>query len=123
MGGTVALFTATRHRLGAAVSFYGGGVRTPYWDGVPPLVDLAPLLRTPWLGLYGEEDKLISVDDVAELREAAGRAGVPTEIVSYPGAGHAFHSDDRAAVYRAEAAADAWARTLALLDEWLRPVV
>ncbi len=116
MGGTVALFTATRHGLGAAVSFYGGGVSTPYWDGVPPLVELAPSLRTPWLGLYGEDDELISTAEIGTLRVAAGTAAVPTELVSYPGAGHAFHSDDRAAVHRPRAAEDAWARTL----HWLR---
>lgn len=122
MGGTAALFTATRHRLGAAVTFYGAGVSTPYWDGVAPLVELAPTLRTPWLGLYGEQDSLISVDEIVSLREAASAAPVPTEMVSYPDAGHGFHSDDREAVYRPAAAADAWSRALAFLDERLRPV-
>jgi carboxymethylenebutenolidase len=116
MGGTVALFTATRWPLAAAVSFYGGGVSRPYWDGVPPLVELAPHLRTPWLGLYGEEDALITRAEIEALRTAAGRADVPSELESYPGAGHAFHSDDRAAVYRPVAARDAWSRTLAFLD-------
>ncbi len=116
MGGSVALFTATRHAVGAAVSFYGGGVSTPYWDGVPPLVELAPALRAPWLGLYGEEDVLIGVDEINALRATAGTAAVPTELISYPGAGHAFHSDDRAEVHRPAAAEDAWNRTLA----WLR---
>lgn len=115
MGGTVALFTATRHVLGAAVSFYGGGVSSSAWDAVPPLLDLAPTLTTPWLGLYGEQDQLISVDEIKALRAATATAPVPTELVSYPGAGHAFHSDDRAAVYRPEAAADAWQRALAWL--------
>jgi carboxymethylenebutenolidase len=121
MGGTVALFTATRHALGAAVSFYGGGVSKPYWDGVPPLLELAPQLRTPWLGLYGEADALITMDEIEALRAAAARAPVPTELVTYPDAGHAFHSDDREAVYRPAAAADAWARTLAFLDRTVTP--
>ncbi|MGF7237069.1 MAG: dienelactone hydrolase family protein [Frankia sp.] len=115
MGGTVALFTATRHVLGGAVSFYGGGVSAAAWDGVPPLLDLAPRLTTPWLGLYGEEDQLISTDEIEALRSAAATAAVPTELISYPGAGHAFHSDDRPAVYREEAATDAWNRALAYL--------
>ncbi|MBL7502547.1 dienelactone hydrolase family protein [Frankia sp. CNm7] len=119
MGGTVALATATRRPLAAAISFYGGAVTTPYWDGVPPLAELAPSLKGPWLGLYGEEDPLISLDEIKALRAAAARAAVPTELVSYPGAGHAFHSDDRAAVYRPDAAADAWARALAFLDSHL----
>jgi carboxymethylenebutenolidase len=121
MGGTVALHTATRRPLAAAVSFYGGGVSTPYWPGVPPLVEVAPGLLGPWLGLYGEQDELITTDEIAALRAAAARAGQRTELVSYPGAGHAFHSDDREAVYRPVAAADAWSRALAFLDEHARP--
>lgn len=121
MGGTVALFTATREPLAAAVSFYGGGVSTPYWPGVPPLLDLAPSLRSPWLGLYGEEDALISLADVTELRAAAARSDQHTQLVTYPGAGHAFHSHDRAAVHRPEAADDAWQRALTFLDERVHP--
>jgi carboxymethylenebutenolidase len=116
MGGTVALATAARTPLAAAVSFYGGAVSAPYWEGVPPLLELAPSLRGPWLGLYGEQDALITLDEAHALRAAATKAGQPTELITYPGAGHAFHSDDRAAVYRPEAAANAWARALAFLD-------
>ncbi|ABD11976.1 dienelactone hydrolase-like enzyme [Frankia casuarinae] len=121
MGGTVALHTATRHTLAAAVSFYGGGISTPYWPGIPALVEAAPSLRGPWLGLYGEEDALISTDEIAALRAAAARSGAPTELVSYAGAGHAFHSDDREALYRPVAAADGWSRALAFLDRHVRP--
>jgi carboxymethylenebutenolidase len=117
MGGTVALATAARLPLAAAVSFYGGAVSTPYWDGVPPLVELAPALRGPWLGLYGEQDALISAAEIDALRAAAATTPGPTELISYPGAGHAFHSDDRPAVYRPEAATDAWDRALAFLDQ------
>ncbi len=114
-GGTIALYTATRHVLGGAVSFYGGGVFQATWDGVRRLLELAPKLTTPWLGLYGEQDPLISLDEITALRSAAATAAVPTELISYPDAGHAFHSDDRPAVYREEAATDAWNRALAHL--------
>jgi carboxymethylenebutenolidase len=115
MGGTVALATATRVTLAAAVSFYGGAVSTPYWTGIAPLVELAPSLRGPWLGLYGEQDALITPEEIDTLRAAAATATAATELVSYPGAGHAFHSDDRPAIYRPEAADDAWSRALAFL--------
>ena len=87
MGGTVALHTATRHPLPAAVSFYGGGVSTPYWPGVPALVEAAPALRGPWLGLYGEQDELITTEEIAALRAAAGRSGQPVELVKLPAGG------------------------------------
>ncbi|EFC85258.1 dienelactone hydrolase family protein [Frankia sp. EUN1f] len=121
MGGTVALATASRRPLAAAVSFYGGSVSASAWPGVPPLLDIAPALMGPWLGLYGEEDALIPLADINELRVAAARSGQPTELVSYPGAGHAFHSHDRPAVHRPEAAADAWRRTVKFLEQRVRP--
>jgi carboxymethylenebutenolidase len=110
MGGSVALATAARLQLGAAVTFYGGGVSTGRF-GYPPLVELAPELRSPWLGLFGDRDPSIPVDDVEALRAAAADAAVPTEVVRYPDAGHGFHRDGSAA-YHAESAADAWHRAL-----------
>jgi carboxymethylenebutenolidase len=110
MGGSVALATATRRQLGAAVTFYGGGVSKGRF-GFPPLVELAPDLRTPWLGLFGDQDQTIPVEDVEALGAAAANADVPTEVVRYPDAGHGFHRDGSAA-HHAESAADAWLRTL-----------
>ncbi|MGC1511385.1 MAG: dienelactone hydrolase family protein, partial [Acidimicrobiales bacterium] len=49
MGGSVALVTATRRAVGAAVSFYGGGVATGRF-GFDPLIEEAPRLLAPWLG-------------------------------------------------------------------------
>lgn len=111
MGGSVTVLAASSYRLGAAVSFYGGGVREGRF-GMPPLVELARELVTPWLGLYGEADEGIPMDDVDALRSAAGAAKVPTEVISYPGAQHGFHCDDRPAVFDVVAAAAAWERTL-----------
>ena len=117
MGGTVAFLTAVRRPIGAAVTFYGGGVGQGRF-GLPPLIELAPGLGVPWLGLYGDEDKGIPVADVEALRAAADQAPVPTEVVRYPGAGHGFHCDVRPD-YDEASAADAWARTLAWFAEHL----
>lgn len=117
MGGTVALAEACRSRLGAAVSFYGGGVAEGRF-GYPSLIELAPGLRTPWLGLYGDRDTGIPVEQVEALRAAAATAAVATDVVRYD-ADHGFHCDDRPAVYDGEAARDAWTRTLAWLSEHL----
>lgn len=114
MGGTVALWAGTVRPLGAAVSFYGGGVREGRF-GLPPLVELAGRLQVPWLGLYGDRDTGIPVDQVEQLRVAAAGAAVPTELVRYPHGQHGFHCDARPAVYDAAAAADGWRRTLAWL--------
>ena len=115
MGGSVTLYAGTLRPLGAAVTFYGGGV-TEGRFGLPSLSALAPTLQTPWLGLYGDLDKSISVEEVEQLRAAADKAPVDTEIVRYATADHGFNCDDRPAVYNAEAAADGWRRTLEWFD-------
>ena len=117
MGGTVALVTAARRDVGAAVTFYGGGVAAGRF-GFPPLVDVAPQLGAPWLGLYGDLDQGIPVADVERLRDAAATSGQPTEVVRYPDAGHGFHCDARAS-YHEPSAHDAWQRTLAWFGEHL----
>jgi carboxymethylenebutenolidase len=117
MGGTVAFIEAHDHRLGAAVTFYGGGIAEGRF-GEPALKDLAPELKTPWLGLYGDQDRGISVEQVEQLRAAVAAAPVDTEIVRYADAGHGFHCDARSAYHEASAR-DAWSRTLAWLDDHL----
>jgi carboxymethylenebutenolidase len=117
MGGTVAFLASARRALGAGVTFYGGGV-TEGRFGMPSMVELAPGLQTPWLGLYGDEDQGIPSVQVEELRPAAALAKVDTEVVRYPGAGHGFHCDMRPD-YHAEAAGDAWKRTLAWFAKYL----
>jgi carboxymethylenebutenolidase len=113
MGGSAAL-AATCHRdVGAAVTFYGGGITTGRF-GVAPLVDEVRSLRAPWLGLYGDQDPGIRTDEVERLRTALERSAYPTEIVRYPDAGHGFHCDARDS-YEKASALDAWERTV----DWL----
>lgn len=115
MGGSIALFAGTLRRLGAAITYYGGGVGTGRF-GLPSGIELAPSLTSPWLGLYGDRDPTIPVEEVEQLRAAAAQAVVETEIVRYPEADHGFNRDVSPESYHAEAAKDAWARTLGWLD-------
>jgi carboxymethylenebutenolidase len=118
MGGSVTFYAATLRALGAAVTFYGGGVAEGRF-GLPSLVDQAHQLQTPWLGLYGDIDQGIPVADVERLREAGDAATAPFEIVRYPDADHGFHCNDRPAVFHEAAAADAWSRTLDWFDRYV----
>jgi carboxymethylenebutenolidase len=111
MGGRVSFLVAARRGLGAAVGFYGGGIVTSRFPMFPALVDEAATLQTPWLGLFGDRDGSIPVDDVEALRAALVDAPVDTEVVRYPDAEHGFFCDLRPS-YSPDAAADAWPRTL-----------
>jgi carboxymethylenebutenolidase len=118
-GGRVTFLLAARRSLGAAVGFYGGGIASAGALPFDPLIDEAGSLRTHWLGLFGDEDASIPVDDVEALRAALVAAPVATEIVRYPGAQHGFHCDARPDNYNAEAAADGWRKTLEWFDSHL----
>jgi carboxymethylenebutenolidase len=114
MGGSISFLEATRTHFGAALSFYGGGISEGRF-GIPPLVDLAPGLLCPWIGLFGDQDETIRVDHVEALRSAVAKATVKTEIVRYPDADHGFHCDARYSFHEASSK-DAWERSLAWLD-------
>lgn len=112
-GGRVAFLAGARRPLGAAVTFYGGNIINQGPLPYPPLLDDVPTMKTPWLGLFGDKDAIISPEDVELLRsETQSKAPVPTEIVRYADADHGFHCDDRPAVYDEAAAQDGWRRTL-----------
>jgi len=110
-GGRVTFLTALEQQIGAAVGFYGGGIVTGRFPQFPTLVDRASSLQTPWLGLFGDLDGSIPVEDVEALRTALKAASVDTDIVRYADAKHGFNCDVREE-YNATAAADAWQRTL-----------
>jgi carboxymethylenebutenolidase len=115
MGGSVTLETAARRQLAAAVTFYGGGLAEGRF-GLAPGIESAARLRTPWLGLYGDLDEHIPIDEVEQVRVAAASAEVDSEVVRYADADHGFHCDERPS-FHAETSSDAWRRTLEFLDE------
>ena len=102
------LLAAESERLKAAVVFYGSA---------PPPEQLAKV-RVPVLGLYGETDERIT-SAVPAVAEAMAKAGKRFEHKVYPGAAHAFFND-AGERYNAEAAKDAWSRTLAFLRAHLK---
>jgi carboxymethylenebutenolidase len=115
MGGSVSFVAGCFWPLGAAVTFYGGGI-TQSRFGFPPLFDLAPTLQTPWLGLFGDLDGSIPINEVEGLEGAVGTTTHDTQVVRYPDANHGFHCDVRSS-YHESSAKDAWQRTLDFLDE------
>jgi carboxymethylenebutenolidase len=117
MGGSISFAAGCFWKLGAAVTFYGGGI-TQSRFGFPPLFDLAPTLQTPWLGLFGDLDGSIPINEVEGLEAAAAKAAPDTEVVRYADANHGFHCDARSSYHEASAK-DGWQRTLAFLDQHL----
>ena len=109
MGGALSLYAASKNEnVGACVVFYGGH------PNVKP--DLHNL-KSPVLGIFGERDGFVSPAVVHELEGKLNELGKSFEYHIYPGADHAFFNDARPEVYNAEAAADAWTRTVEFLQK------
>ena len=106
MGGGLVwrLLAAGTPELAAAFPFYGPTPDNPDFSGSK---DVAVL------GFYGELDQRVNATEPV-AKAALEKAGLVHELVTEPGANHAFFNDtgDR---YDAAAAADAWPRT----QDWL----
>jgi carboxymethylenebutenolidase len=124
MGGQYALMAACGvDELAACVSFYGM-LRYTERSEIKPAspLDMAPHLRCPYLGLFGQNDALIPRTDIKELESILRRTGKTFQTRIYPGAAHAFFNDTRPDAYRPEAATDAWIRTLSFFRAHLGPL-
>ena len=66
-----------------------------------------------------EKDESVTQQEVDHLVSALTANKVMCEVHKYPGTTHSFFNDTRPDVYKAEAAAEAWARTLAFLDKYI----
>lgn len=110
-GGRHTFLAACSLVVDAAVDCYGAFIVEEAPEGLrknmKPLLQLAPNLSCPLLGLFGKEDKFPGPDQVAVLDAELTKHGKPHEFHSYDGAGHAFFAVDRPS-YRPEAAVDGW---------------
>lgn len=110
-GGTWALNTAMLlpDELDAAVIYYGQVTNNEE--------KLAPV-NVPILGLFGENDRGVTVENVKAFEQALENLGKDYEIEIYPGVGHAF-ADPGGSNYDSAAAEQAWGRVLDFLGRHL----
>ena len=114
-GGRITWLYAAHGPVKAGVAWYGRLVGQASNLTPKHPVELAPILKAPVLGLYGEKDTGIPLDTIDKMKTALGQgtaAAKASQFVVYPDAPHAFHADYRAS-YRKEAAEDGWKRALA----------
>ena len=101
-GGNAMLILTRNKDLAAGVVYYGRN---------PKNLDDVKNISCPVLASYGENDERITAG-VPALEEAMKKYGKSFEYKIYPGAPHAFNNDTNPQRYNAEAAKDAWSRTL-----------
>lgn len=119
MGGGFAILYASRGDVAVVAPFYA-----PFAEDTP-IGGICPVVAS-----YGGRDEVFG-DHGQRLAASLARAGVEHDVRTYPEAGHSFMSRHDGlsgflgprvplrAAYSAEAAEDAWARTLAFFERYL----
>ncbi len=124
--------TAGAPRIGSLGWCFGGGwslntamlfpdeldATVIYYGQVTDDEDKLRGINSPILGLFGAEDKGITVDAVQKFQAALERLRKNYDIHIYPGADHAF-ANPTGNAYNAEVADDAWHKTLEFLHHHL----
>jgi carboxymethylenebutenolidase len=112
MGGGYALQLAIHEpHLAACVVNYGALPTDPN--------DIQQIFA-PVLGSFGANDRGITPADVQGFEKTMRGMNRRIDVKIYDGAGHGFENSTNTAGYRPDAAADAWARTLAFLGKTMK---
>lgn len=95
-------------RIRSCVPFYGA----------PPELSTVSNIAGPVLAFYGETDAAL-INSLPEVTGSMRDAEIDFTAKVYENAGHAFFNDTNELMYRADAAADSWTRTLTFLRDTL----
>lgn len=98
------------HPLAATIVYYG----------TPLITDNSNLSMIKWpvFGVFGDQDRAISVEKVNQFRSTLNELKIPNEIYIYKGVGHAF-ANPSGANYAPKETQDAWEKTLSFLAKYL----
>src|SRR2546430_3631286 len=125
LGRYLALTLGTRQDVTAVIAYYPGACDAPVDVTCAtqyPMATVATQMRAPVLLLHGQADTVVPFAFIRATQDILQRAGKSSELVPYPGVGHAFDFTNRAASpnYNPPATANAKARVLAFLQGTLR---
>jgi carboxymethylenebutenolidase len=118
------LVLAAARPIAAALVWYGAAqprewaVNSKYPRA---LEDIMAAIDCPVLGMFGETDHLIAIDDVRRFRDCLERHGKTYRINVYAGAPHGWLNDTIPGRYRRAQAEAAWAAQRAFLEEVFAP--
>jgi carboxymethylenebutenolidase len=114
------LVAANRSDISAVVVLYGA-IGGKEWLGnelrPTPVENLLAQVTCPVLGIFGEADHIISVDDVLRFRGCLERAKKNYHVRLYRDAPHGWLNDTMPGRYRKEAAKDAWDLMMSFLKK------
>ncbi len=106
---------AARPEVKACVVFYGAAYKREWIpnDTLSPLIQRS---KAPILGVFGELDNLIAVEDVCRLRNAIEAAKRSYQIRLFPNAPHGYLNDTMPGRYRRPQAESAWGTLVGFLE-------
>jgi len=113
------LAAANRDDLAAILVLYGGIYQRdwePNEERPESVGDLVARVGCPVLGLFGEGDNIISLDDVLRFRNQLEKFNKSYRIRLFADAPHGWLNDTMPGRYRAEAAKEAWQVLLSFLE-------
>jgi carboxymethylenebutenolidase len=114
------LLAANRDDIAGVVVLYGA-IGGKEWDGnelrPTPIEKLVAKVSCPVLGIFGEADHIISVDDVIRFRGCMEWSKKSYHVRLYRDAPHGWLNDTMPGRYRKEAAKDAWSLMMSFLKK------
>ena len=116
------LYAAHRSDVAAIVVAYGGVGRNEWQpnEGKPTSVaDLIADVDCPVLGLFGEQDHVVAVEDAARFRNELEAHRKSYRMRVYEGAPHGWLNDTMPGRYRHEQAEATWAELIRFFSETL----
>jgi carboxymethylenebutenolidase len=122
MGGTLTFRMAAREpRPAAGVAFYGFPAKAATANAPIRPIDTEEVaaVAAPLLGIWGEEDSGVGMDNVDAYADALVAAGKPHDILVYPEVGHGFLTFDEDAPGYGPSS-HAWDKALAFLKRHLQ---
>ena len=98
------------HPLAATILYYG----------TPLVTDKSLISKIKWpvLGIFGNKDQSIPLEEINQFRSSLEQSGVTNEIHIYNGVGHAF-ANPSGDNYAPKETEDAWQKTLSFLNKYV----
>jgi carboxymethylenebutenolidase len=122
--GRLPLVVAASRPIAAALVWYGSAQPREWAVNAKyprALDEIIAAVDCPVLGMFGETDHLISVDDIRRFRDCLERHGKTFDIHVYRDAPHGWLNDTMPGRYRRAQAEAAWADQRAFLQRVLAP--
>lgn len=113
------VLNSIRPEVAANIVFYGGAQQREWEIGQirrEPYEDILTRITAPVLGVWGEKDHVISLEDVQRLRNMLESKQKSYEFKLFPGMPHAWLDSTMQGRYRPVEAEQAWTLLLDFLD-------